>query len=556
VRVTGEADLALINGIVYRVDAVGSWAQAVAIRHGRIVAVGSDADVRPTAGPRTEVIDLAGRMVLPGFQDAHVHALGGGLDRLRVDLSGLHTLEDYARTIRTYADLHPDVPWILGGGWSMDVFPGGTPACEQLDRVVPDRPAFLSNRDNHAAWVNTRALELAGVSAAADPADGRIERLADGSPQGTLHEGAMTLVRRLAPEATPEELERALLLAQAYLHSLGITAWQEAIVGEYPTFPNGRDAYPALAGRGQLTGRVVGALWLERGRGVEQVDELIEHRAATSVGSYRATSVKVMLDGVCENLTAATAEPYLDGQGAPTDGSGLEYFDPETLREIVVRLDAEGFQVHIHVIGDRACRDALDAIETARRTNGWTDTRHHLAHVQLVHPDDIGRFRELGVTANAQMLWAAHDRQMDELTIPFLGPDRAGWQYPFGSLVAAGATLCAGSDWPVSTPDPLQEMHVGIHRTPPPRYPYGVSSDEPFLPEQRLPLATAIRAFTMGSAYVNHLDRVTGSIEVGKLADLVVLSDDLFALGSPAEARVLLTLVGGEKVYEAEASGL
>jgi predicted amidohydrolase YtcJ len=154
------------------------------------------------------------------------------------------------------------------------------------------------------------------------------------------------------------------------------------------------------------------------------------------------------------------------------------------------------------------------------------------------------------------MLWAAHDRQMDELTIPFLGPDRAGWQYPFGSLVAAGATLCAGSDWPVSTPDPLQEMHVGIHRTPPPRYPYGVSSDEPFLPEQRLPLATAIRAFTMGSAYVNHLDRVTGSIEVGKLADLVVLSDDLFALGSPAEARVLLTLVGGEKVYEAEASGL
>jgi predicted amidohydrolase YtcJ len=555
--VSGHADLAFVGGVVHRVDAVGSVARALAVRGDRIVAVGTDEEVRAYVGPGTEVVDLAGRMVLPGFQDAHVHAQGGGMDRLRIDLSGLHALADYEAAIRTYADARRDADWILGGGWAMDVFEGGTPSRAQLDRVVADRPAFISNRDYHAAWVNTRALELAGVTAdTLDPVDGRIERDGAGAPQGTLHEGAMTFVRRLIPEPSQEERERAVLLAQAYLHSLGITAWQEAIVGDYPTVPNARDVYPALARRGELTGRVVGALWLERGRGVEQVEELVDHRASTSVGRYRAGTVKIMLDGVCENFTAALDEPYLDRKGSPTTNRGVEYFDRETLREIATRLDAEGFQLHVHVIGERACHDALDAIEAARHANGWTDGRHHLAHVQLVHPDDLPRFRAQGVIANAQMLWAAHDPQMDELTIPFLGPERSSWQYPFGSLAASGATLCAGSDWPVSTPDPLQQMHVGVHRAPPPGYVYGVSSDEPFLPDERLTLAQAIRAFTMGSAYVNHLDDDTGSLEVGKLADLVVLSEDLFALDSPTDARVLLTLVGGSTVYEAPSSGL
>jgi hypothetical protein len=271
---------------------------------------------------------------------------------------------------------------------------------------------------------------------------------------------------------------------------------------------------------------------------------------------YRATTVKIMLDGVCENFTAAMTRPYLGGDGRETDNTGIEYFDPETLREVVVRLDAEGFQVHVHVIGDRACHDALDAIEAARTANGPSDNRHHLAHIQLVQPGDVPRFQALGVTANAQMLWAAHEPQQDELTAPFLGEERTAWQYPFGALIASGATLCAGSDWPVSTPDPLQEMHVGVHRTVPPGYTYGEPTEEVFLPDQRITLPQAIRAFTMGSAHVNHLDRETGSIEVGKAADLVVLSEDLFALDSPTQARALLTLVDGRTVYEADASGL
>jgi predicted amidohydrolase YtcJ len=551
------ADLVLVGGEVYTVDAVGRWANAIAVRDGRIAAVGTDADVREWIGPQTEMVDLHGRMVLPGFQDAHIHAPTGGLNRLRCDLSEVHTLDDYRAIIRSYADAHPDTPWITGGGWGMDLFPGGTPGRDILDAIVPGRPVFLPNRDNHAAWVSSAALALAGVDASTpDPHDGRIEREPSGAPQGTLHEGAMWLVRRIVPDPAPDELERAILLAQTYLHSLGITAWQDAIVGHYPTMPNARDAYPALAGRGLLTARVVGALWWDRERGIEQIEELIDTRRRTSIGRYRATSVKIMQDGVCENFTARLLEPYLDASGTPTANLGLAHVDPELLQSIVTRLDAEGFQVHGHAIGDGAVRALLDAIEAARRANGPHDNRHHLAHIQVVHPDDLPRFRGLGVVANGQPLWAASDQQMTELTLPFLGPTRSAWQYPFGSLARGGAMLAFGSDWPISTPDVMQEIHVAVNRTSPPGYAYGAGggpAEPPFLPEQRITLARAIRAFTMGSAYVNHLEADTGSIEVGKLADVVVVSDNLFALDPEdiARARVLLTMVDGRPVYEA-----
>jgi predicted amidohydrolase YtcJ len=548
------ADLAFVNGAAYTVDAARRWASAVAVREGSIAAVGTDDEIRSLVGPDTEVIDLRGQMLLPGFQDAHIHPPAAGLEMLRCNLSDAYSRAHYARIIAEYAAAHPDEAWITGGGWSMDVFPGGTPTKEELDALVSDRPVFLPNRDGHGAWVNSRALEMAGITRdTRDPADGRIERDADGDPSGTLHEGAMSLLDDVLPIPMTEDLEQGLLVAQAHLHALGLTAWQDAIVGgPYPTL----DAYVACAERDELTARVVGALWWDRHRGAEQIEELIDQRAKSTVGRFRATSVKIMQDGIIENFTAAVLEPYLDRDGVPTANRGISFVDPKLLKGYVTQLDREGFQVHFHALAERAVREALDAIEAARQANGPNDLRHHLAHLQVVHPDDIPRFRELNVVANAQPLWAMSEGQMLNLTIPFLGPERAAWQYPFASLVRAGANLAFGSDWSVSSADPLLEMHVAVNRPSFPSYAYGGADDhmlEPFLPEERVDLATAIHAFTMGSAYVNHLEHVTGSIEVGKYADLVVVDRNLFA--HPAseihQARNLLTLVEGERVFTA-----
>jgi predicted amidohydrolase YtcJ len=272
------------------------------------------------------------------------------------------------------------------------------------------------------------------------------------------------------------------------------------------------------------------------------------------VGRFSPTSVKIMQDGVIENFTAAMLEPYLDGEGLPTDNRGISFVEPERLNGYVTKLDALGFQVHFHAIGDRAVREALDSIEAARQANGPNDLRHHIAHIQVIHPNDVPRFRELGVVANGQPLWACHETQMDELNIPFIGPERASWQYPFRSLTAAGAVLAFGSDWSVSSPDPLAEMLIAVERRVPTGFEHlGEHAREIFLPEERIDLPTAIAAFTMGSAYVNHLDDVTGSIEVGKEADLVAFDRDLFAgpLADLLDTSVELTMVAGERVHAA-----
>ena len=543
--IDAHADLVLTGGRVATMDPARSWASALAVRDGRIVAVGSDTAVRLAIGARTRVIQLRGRTVTPGFQDAHVHPVGGGLEMLRVDLHGFIVKTDYPPIIAAYAASHPDAPWILGGGWYMAAFEGGAPRRGDLDQIVSDRPAFISSRDGHSAWVNTKALELAGITAdTADPGDGRIERDADGTPSGTLHEGAMDLVGRLVPEDSPSELIEGLRLGQRHLHSLGITAWQDAIIH--------RDeeelAYVALASNGELTGRVVGALWWEHDRGGEQIEEFVERRRSTAVGRYAPTSVKLMMDGVLENFTGSMLDPYLDGHGHPTDNRGLRQIDPEGLRTWVPRLDALGFQPHFHAIGDRAVRDSLDAVAAAREANGLSDTRPHIAHIQVIHPDDIPRFRQLGVAANAQPLWAAREDQMDVLTIPFLGEPRWQWQYPFRSLRATGAVLAMGSDWSVSSADPLLEMEIAVERHY--REPFGDRGV--FLPEERIDLIDALAAFTAGSAYVNHLDEDTGTIEVGKFADLAVIDRDLFDRGAGAigQARVVGTFVEGQAVYE------
>lgn len=517
------------------------------VADGRVAQVGPDAELDPPAG--AEVVDLAGGLLLPGFQDAHVHPVQGGLERLRCDLSEIDTREGYLAAVRAYADANPDRLWIGGGGWSMAVFGPTGPTAAELDTAVPDRPVFLPNRDHHGAWVNSRALELAGIDRRTpDPVDGRIQRDAQGDPTGTLHEGAMTLVERLITDTTDEEYYQALLNAQGYLHSMGITAWQDAILGDYAALDDPSSVYVRAAEAGTLTARVRGALWWEREHGIEQVDALVERRKVLQRERFVPGAVKVMQDGVAENYTAGMSAPYLDGCGCGTDNHGLSFVEPGLLREAVVRLDAEGFQVHFHTIGDRAVREALDAVEQARTTNGANDLRHHLAHIQVVHPDDRPRFAALGATANMQPLWAVYDEQMVDLTLPFLGPERGGWQYPFGDLLRAGAALAAGSDWPVSSPDPVAGIHVAVNRTV--HGERGLAGSEPFLPEQALPIEQAFAAYTSGSARVNHLDE-TGTLAPGMLADLAVLDRDPF-LGEPGEigaAKVVATYVDGVRVF-------
>jgi len=568
-----HAELVFSGGAIYTADATtrrmtraaapeGGPAGAVAVAGGRIAATGRDAaSLADLTGPGTEVVDLRGRALLPGFQDAHVHPAFAGVTMVGCNLIGAGTLAEALDRIAAYASAHPEKEWIAGSGWRMEWFENGTPGRAALDAVVGDRPAFLLNRDCHGAWASSAALRLAGLDRhAPDPPDGRIEREDDGTPQGTLHEGAASLVGRLVPELSLEEQVTGLLLAQHHLHQRGITAWQDAIVGSYLGSADPLPAYLAAGSSGRLTARVRGALWWDRTRGAEQLDELLSRRELGQAGRFSASTVKIMQDGVAENFTAAMLDPYLDParchehDGAANNGAanntGLSYVDPEALREYVTRLDARHFQVHLHAIGDRAVREALDAVAAARAANGpggASANRHHIAHLQVVHPDDVSRFARLGVTANVQALWASHEPQMDELTIPFLGPERSGRQYLFRDLLDTGARLAAGSDWAVSSANPLRAIHVAVNRT------LQDTGYEPFLPGQRLDLAEALAAYTFGSAYVNHLDDQTGTIEPGKLADLVVLGRDPFE--HPAQdigsTPVTATYVQGEAVYRA-----
>ena len=529
----------------------GSPASAVAVADGAIAAVGSEDDTvfSDLRGPSTERVDLGGRALLPGFQDAHVHPAFAGVTMIGCNLIGAATLEEAMSRIGAYAAAHPEKEWISGSGWRMEWFERGTPSRHLLDKVTGGRPSFLLNRDGHGGWANTRALELAGFDARTpDPHDGRFEREDDGAPQGTAHEGAADLVGAFVPKPSFDERLAGLLLAQRHLHQRGITAWQDAIVGDYLGSQDPLGVYLAAAESGQLTARVQGALWWERSRGAEQIDELRGRREAGQSGRFRANTVKIMQDGVAENFTAGMLEPYLDACGGQTAGRGLSHVDPDELRAHVTALDALGFQVHCHAIGDRAVRECLDALAAARAANGGHDHRHHIAHLQVVHPDDVPRFARLGVTANMQALWAAHEPQMDELTIPFLGPERSARQYLFGDLLRSGARLAAGSDWAVSTANPMRAIHVAVNRSL--RESTGAQA-EPLLPGQALDLAEAMAAYTIGSAFVNHLDDVTGSIEPGKLADLIVLDRDPFARPAAeiAEATVLATYVQGAAVY-------
>ncbi|MEZ5551284.1 MAG: amidohydrolase [Pseudomonadales bacterium] len=530
-------DQILSGGVIYTMNAATPRAEAMAIRDGRIVALGSDDDILARfSGPQR---DLGGAMVLPGFHDAHVHPIGAGIDLLRCDLSGSNTVEETLATITECDRRDPGDHWLLGAGWSLGLFADANPHKSLLDEIAPHRPILLQGADGHSSWANSRALAEAGVETeTVSPPLGIIERNAAGEPSGTLRETAQQLVWDVAPEPSDSDREAALLRAVQVLNSVGVTSAIGAAVDT-----RGLALYRRLADAGRLNLRFVASMGGYEMAAVDNADP-----ATRGTGSrVRNDAVKIFADGVLEGETAALLEPYLGARGGHTGALNVPV---DELNEKVIALDGRGIQVHVHAIGDRAVRVALDAFEAAHAANGTTDNRHHIAHLQLVHPDDYPRFAALGVAADFQAVWAYPDEYITDINTDQVGEARVQLMYPIGSLERAGARIVAGSDWNVSTPSPLLATEVAVTRSDPRGIRPGVLNAS-----EAVSLDTMLRAYTVNGAWLMHQERDTGQLNPGMYADLVVLERDLYQV-QPAEigeVKVLATFLEGVVVYEAAA---
>ncbi|MFD6054257.1 amidohydrolase [Agromyces sp. NPDC060279] len=542
---TDSAELLIVNGRVFD-GRLRTASTAVAVRDGRILRVGSDAEVLALRDDATTVVDAAGGLIHPGFVDAHAHAVFAGVERLSIDLTPAVTVEETYELIRAGA-ARSDGEWVTGGGWSHELFPA--PTRQELDRIVPDRPVALSDAGHHTLWVNSRALELAGVDAdTPEPRNGHIHRDEHGVPTGYLNETAAELVGRVVPPATEQEMSAGLRNAEEYLWSLGVTGWHEAILGEYNGKADATPAYLRGIADGSLRSEASGALWIAPGLGEADVPALVarfvELRERNAAAGFDTSTAKAMIDGVPHGETAALLEPYCShGDGF----AGELHFDEAAIRALVAQLDAAGFALHLHIMGDRGVRVALDAIEAARAENG-TGPRHHIAHLSMVRPEDAARFGPLGVTANIQGLWAAPDPAV----VAMIGEARMQAGYPFRSIAESGAELAMGSDWPVSPAEPWLAIHVAVNRwlpLPPgaEASPLPAGGTPPTLDaeHQALSLEQALAAYTAGSTEL--VLRRPGRIRVGERADLAVASADPFELPPAAlvSVQTAVTVVAG-----------
>jgi predicted amidohydrolase YtcJ len=533
----------LIRNAVLRASGRRLDADGVLVEDGLISAVGSGRELAGRARPGTSTVDADGGLLTPAFADAHVHLGLAAMGGVQCRLDDADSVEACLALVAAFAS-GSAAPWITGGGWAVGLFPASGPTAVQLDRVTDDRPALLLDSDRHGAWANSAALRAAGIDRRTpDPADGRIERDAAGTPTGMLHEGAVQLVARLIPPLDAAALAEGIVAASRQLHAVGITAWQEAALGEYGGVPDFTAAYRSALAGGRLRGNPSGAIWVPRGLEAAGIDDFVAHcvalRAANLAAGFRTVTAKLMLDGIIESRTASMHEPYLGEDG----GLGLAYFAPGLVQRLVPALNAAGFAVHVHAIGDRAVTDGLDGfarVPPAVRAR----VRNHIAHLELIREADVPRFAELGVTANLQPVWARADAAMRELTFPLLGEARIGRLFVFGSLQRSGAELAMGSDWPVSSLDPWPGLHVAVNRTPvdePDRDPLGAS--------EALPLGIALDAYTRGShELLGEVNR--GVLAVGAVADLAIADRDPFA--APASeihlTRNRFTVLGGELV--------
>ncbi|HPV75590.1 MAG TPA: amidohydrolase [Gemmatimonadaceae bacterium] len=533
------ADLVFRGGTVWTGDSLQPEAHAVAIRKDRIVYVGDENGVDSLIGASTRVVTLGNRLLMPGFVDTHVHPVSAGVQLGECNLADIATIERLREVVAECNARDPNASWIRGGGFALPLFAGGTPTAALLDSLVPGRPAFLSSADGHNGWANSRALAIAGITRdTRDPVNGVIVRDARGNAVGTLRESAQELVQQHIPPHTREEMRVGLERAVRRANQLGITSWHEASADEEIL-----RAYTDADSLGRLTVRTVVALHVNVDSGPEQVQGLAALRDRYARPMVRPVAAKIFADGVLEGGTAALLADYTDRPGFRGDLN----LPPARFNAIARALDSAGFKIHVHAIGDRAIRTSLDAIEQrhgARRVSGGP--RPMIVHIQLFNSTDISRFASLGVVASWQALWAFRDTYMKELTEPRIGPTRARWQYPLATMARTGAIMAGGSDWFVSSLDPLQAIRVAVTRQSP-----DDSTDAPFFPEERVDVETMLKAYTLGGAMASDAEQELGTIAVGKLADVIVLSADLRRVSPFQITRtpVVLTVLGGREVW-------
>lgn len=545
------ADIVLLHARIYTVDSRHAWAQALAIKDGHILAVGTDRDITRYRGTSTQVIDGKSKLVLPGFTDCHVHFLDGSFSLQQISLDDAKTLGEIQKRVKTYASAHPNDTWVLGRGWTYPVFaPSGLPDKKYLDAIIPDRPVYLEGFDGHTWWANSRALAAAHITnETSDPPGGAIVRdPATGEATGAIKEDAAdAIVRRAIPVPSRDAKLQALRAGLSLANQLGVTrvhVMGGVNVGEGDVAD--AELLQELRRAGELSVRFYLAYRLDPPDMTARQMEDIEHaRERYNDDWLSAGGVKFFLDGVIETHTAAMLAPYSDD---PTL-SGHLLWDPEKYKQFVGELDRRGIQVFTHAIGDRAIRVALDAYETAAKKNGTKDARHRIEHIEDPSDVDIPRFGRLGVIASMQPLHAYPDDDTLNVWAHNVGAERATRGWPWHSVQAAGGVLAFGSDWPVVTLSPWQGLQNAVTRQTTEAEPKGG-----WIPSERIGLADAIRGYTLNAAFAGHREKTEGSLEPGKLADLIVVSQDVFKVDplKIGETKVLLTMVGGRVVYESE----
>lgn len=534
-------DSVVVNARIYTVNPQQPWAEALAIRGEKILAVGSTREINRYRGPTTRVIDAQGRLVLPGFTDCHIHFMEGSLGLLHVDLNGAATVREIQKRVSAYAVAHPHDEWILGMGWTYPLFaPSGMPDRKILDEVVLRRPVFLEAYDGHTSWANSKALAVAGITLETpDPPNGKIVRDEDGQATGALLEEAGGLVSKFAPKPSRDERLAALRKGLHEANRVGLVRVHSA-GGDFEWL----DLYDELRRKGELTVRQYIAYFLNPPELTPADIEKVEQARRTYRDDWIAAgAVKTMLDGVVEAHTAAMLAPYSDD---PTK-SGKLFWDSAKYQQAIAELDRRGFQIFTHAIGDRAVRLALDAYEQAQTKNHTSDARPRVEHIETITAEDIPRFGRLGVIASFQPLHAYPDDDTLKIWARNAGPDRAGRAWAWHSIEATGGRLAFGSDWPVVTLSPWPGVQNALTRQT-------TEGDPPggWLPKERISLEDTIKAYTLGAAIAGRREKTEGSLEAGKLADLIVLSQNLFEIppNQTGKTEVMLTMVGGRVVYE------